>query len=136
MLDIHYTVCSVIRLSTIFGFGCATRTVGLKGHVTSTTHQHSPVVNKNLCLLKKSLFRKAGLLKLMSRESYQHLHQETILTLHPSTSHCAEEKPRPDAQLAKCLLPHCGSGRRHLRGQTCNCICLNMQDGLGCHPCA
>lgn len=31
---------------------------------------------------KKSVFRKAGLLKLMSRESYQHLHQETILTLH------------------------------------------------------
>lgn len=79
MLDIHYTVCSVTRLSTIFGFGCATRTAGLKGQFTSTTHQHSPVVNKNE---KKSLFRKAGLLKLMSGESYQHLHQETILTLH------------------------------------------------------
>lgn len=132
-MDIHYTVYSVTRLSTILGFGCPTRTVGLKGQFTSMTHQHSLVVNKNLCLLKKSLFRKAGLLKIMSRVLSAPSPRNN-LTLHSSASHCAEEKLQPDDQLAKCLLPHCGSGRRHLQGQTCNFICLNMQDGWGCHP--
>lgn len=132
MLDRHNAVCNLTHLSLILG--CRTGTV-VRGTIQRHTNNHQWWTK--ISVASETLSRNACLIHTVSRVYYQHLCKEIIFTFHSSTRHCAEEKlQQPDDEPAKRLLPDCRSDRRHLQGQTCNRMCLNTQDGLGCHPCA